>query len=137
MKSAQNFNLTNGNKTLHIKNVTTDVSGLYSCEAKNSIGESKMDFSLDVLPSNISKSNVNESYTDNDGGSGGGDVNKNQSKTSLMIPSGASILIDCPFDHGNPEVLIFWMRISVNATEILSNEVSLVKKRSNVTCIEQ
>lgn len=123
--SSQKFQLTNDNKTLHIDNVTTDDSGLYSCKAINSIGESTMDFKLDVLPSNISNSNVNESYTDSGGDS-------NQFETSLMIPSGASIIIDCQINDEKPELPIVWMLIS-NATEILSNEMTLVRKLLDYT----
>lgn len=111
--SSQKFQLTNDNKTLHIVNVTIDDSGLYSCKAINSIGESKMDFKLDVLPSNIS--------------------NRNQFVTNLMIPSGASIIIDCQTNSKKPELPIVWMKKLVNATEILSSGMTLVRKLLNYT----
>lgn len=123
LRPTRKLHLTNGNKTLRISNVTTDDNGLYSCSAINSIGESKMDFSIDVLLPQTAKRN--ESRNDGD---------RNKSETSLLIPSGASMLINCPIDRREPELPIFWMRNTVNATEILSNEVTLVsyeKRKKN------
>lgn len=77
-----------------------------------------MDFNLNVLPQKISTSDHRA------------DGDRNQYETSLMIPSGAMVLLDCPIGGGKPELQIIWTRILVNATEIASNETALVKKLS-------
>lgn len=82
---------------------------MYSCEAKNSFGESKIDFKLE-MSTNV---NINESQID-------GSVSDR-----IKIPSGTSISIDCPIGRG--ESPIFWMKKLENASEIISNEKTLVK----------
>lgn len=109
MKLSQKFRLTNDNKTLRIANVTIDDKGFYTCKAVNSIGESKIDFELNVLPS------------------------EKQFETSIMIPSGTSIFIGCRINSENPKLSIVWIKQLANTTEILSNEMMLVRRILNFT----
>lgn len=126
LNSSQKFHLTNGNKTMRIFNVTADDNGLYSCQATNSIGESKMDFNLDVLRPLTVKRNESCNDGDDSGGICSNNGHRNKTETSISIPSGASMVIHCPIDRTKPDLPIFWMRNTVNDTEILSNDVTLV-----------
>lgn len=113
------YSLKNGNRSLYIANTTTDEGGSYSCNAKNSIAESKMEYVLDILtPPKVI----------------GGVV-----ETKFISKKDEAMFIECPVT-GNPTPEIYWTAESNDSSDqrdpkVISTDRILVSSDINITYV--